>query len=83
MIDPHTADGLKVALAYRELGEAGVPMVVLETAQPVKFAETIREALCREPGRPQELEGIEALPQRVEVMDADAGAVKAFIAARV
>ncbi len=82
LIDPHTADGLKVALAYRELGEAGVPTVVLETAQPVKFAETIREALGREPGRPRELEGIEALPQRVEVMEADAAAVKAFIAAR-
>jgi threonine synthase len=78
MIDPHTADGLKVALAYRE---AGVPMVVLETAQPVKFAETLREALGREPGRPKELEGLEALPQRVEVMAADAAAVKAFIAA--
>jgi threonine synthase len=58
-------------------------MVVLETAQPVKFAETIREALEREPDRPRELEGIEALPQRVEVMEADAGAVKAFIAARI
>ena len=80
MIDPHTADGLKVALAHRE---AGVPMVVLETAQPVKFAETIREALQREPDRPRELAGIEALPQRVEVMEADAGAVKAFIAARI
>ena len=79
MIDPHTADGLKVGLEQRE---AGVPMVVLETAQPVKFTETIREALGREPTRPQELEGIEALPQRVEVMDADAAAVKAFIAVR-
>jgi len=54
--------------------------VVLETAQAVKFAETIQEALGREPGRPAELEGIEALPQRVEVMDADAAAVKAFVA---
>jgi len=45
-------------------------------------AETIREALGREPTRPEALEGIEALPQRVEVMDADAAAVKAFIAAR-
>ena len=79
LIDPHTADGLKVAL---DLREAGVPMVVLETAQPVKFSETLREALGREPGRPRELEGIEALPQRVEVMEAEAGAVKAFIAAR-
>jgi len=79
MIDTHTADAVKVA---REHALPGVPVIVLETAQPVKFAETIREALDREPGRPRELEGIEALPQRVEVMEADAAAVKALIAAR-
>ncbi len=77
MIDTHTADGVKVAQDYRE---AGVPMIVLETAQPVKFAETIREALGCEPSRPTELEGIENLPQRVEVMAADVAAVKAFVA---
>jgi threonine synthase len=76
MIDTHTADAVKVA---REHGLAGVPMVVLETAQPVKFAETIQEALGCEPGRPKELEGIENLPQRVKVMDADAAAVKALV----
>jgi threonine synthase len=80
MIDTHTADGLKVGLERRE---TGVPLVVLETAQPVKFAETIREALGRDPVRPADMEGVEALPQRVEVMEADAVAVKAFIAARV
>jgi threonine synthase len=79
MIDTHTADAVKVA---REHCVAGVPMVVLETAQPVKFAETIQEALGCDPSRPQALEGIEALPQRVEVMDADVAAVKALIAAR-
>jgi threonine synthase len=78
MIDTHTADAVKVAREHRE---PGMPMVVLETAQPVKFAETIREALGREPGRPAELEGIEQLPQRVAVMPADAHAVKAFVAA--
>ena len=35
-------------------------MVCLETAQPVKFADTIREALGSEPGRPPAYEGIEA-----------------------
>jgi threonine synthase len=78
MIDTHTADAVKVA---REHTKVGVPMVVLETAQAVKFAETIQEALGIEPGRPRELEGIEELPQRVTVMDADAAAVKALIAA--
>ena len=76
LIDTHTADAVKVAREYREAGE---PMVVLETAQPVKFAETIQEALNREPSRPAELAGIESLPQRVEVMPADVEAVKAFV----
>ena len=77
MIDTHTADAVKVAREHRT---PGMPMVVLETAQPVKFAETIQEALGRDPSRPTELDGIENLPQRVEVMAADAAAVKAFVA---
>ena len=82
MIDTHTADAVKVAREQVGAGvPTGVPVIVLETAQPVKFAETIHEALGREPGRPKELEGIEKLPQRVEVMDADAGAVKALVEA--
>lgn len=76
MIDTHTADAVKVA---REHLDPRTPMVVLETAQPVKFAETIREALGCDPTRPAELDGIEQLPQRVEVMPPDAEAVKAFI----
>jgi threonine synthase len=77
MVDTHTADAIKVA---REHMLPGVPMVVLETAQPVKFAETIQEALGRDPVRPKDFDGIEALPQRVEVMKADAQAVKDFVA---
>ena len=76
MIDTHTADGIKVA---REHHVAGVPMIVLETAQAVKFAETIQEALGRDPLRPVELEGIEKLPQKVEVVDAAVNQVKDII----
>jgi threonine synthase len=76
MIDTHTADGLKVA---REHLEPGVPMIVFETALPAKFAETIREALGREPQRPAALEGIETLPKRFTVLAADTDAVKAYI----
>ncbi len=79
MIDTHTADGVKVAREHRV---PGLPTIVLETAQAVKFAETIRAALGREPLRPKALEGIEALPQQVAVMDADVAAVKTFIASR-
>ncbi|MGX5650141.1 threonine synthase [Hydrogenophaga borbori] len=79
VIDTHTADGVKVA---REHLEPGVPMVVLETALPIKFAETIVEALGHEPERPAAYVGIESLPKRVTVMPADVDRVKAYIAER-
>ena len=76
IIDTHTADGVKVA---REHTKPGVPMVVLETALPIKFAATIVEALGREPDRPAKFEGIEALPKRVTSMRADVTAIKTCI----
>jgi len=79
MVDPHTADGIKVGLQRREPGE---PLICLETALPVKFADTIREALGREPGRPPAFEGLEGRPQRVDVMARDAAALKRYIAER-
>ena len=78
VIDTHTADGLKVALEQRDVN---TPMLVLETALPAKFEDAITEALGHAPERPAALEGIEALPQRFEVMDADVDAIKAYIVA--
>ena len=78
MVDTHTADGLKVA---RHHLQPGIPMLVLETALPVKFAATIVEALGREPERPARFDGIERLPRRVTVLPADVGRVQAYIAA--
>jgi len=77
-VDPHTADGIKVGLEHRD---ARVPLLCLETALPAKFSQTIQEALGRAPERPAGLENLESLPQRYEVIDADAEAVKRFIAA--
>ncbi len=82
LVDTHTADGLKVAFDHVADVPAGMPILVLETALPAKFAETIREALGRDPERPADLAHIEQLPQRVEVMAPDTEAVKAFVAAR-
>jgi threonine synthase len=76
VIDTHTADGVKVA---QEHLHKQVPMIVLETALPIKFAATIVQALGRQPERPPQFEGIEALPKRVQVMKADADLVKAYI----
>jgi threonine synthase len=77
-IDPHTADGVKVAEAQRE---AGVPMICLETALPVKFAATIREALGRDPERPAAFAGLEQKPQRFELIEPEAAVVKRYIEA--
>ena len=76
-IDPHTADGMAVAARHRE---PGVPMICLETALPAKFAETIHEALGREPARPKGMQNLEGLPQRFEVIEPDAETVKRLIA---
>jgi threonine synthase len=77
LVDPHTADGLKVGQEHRE---ADVPLICLETALPVKFSESIVEAIGQEPPRPAGYVNIESLPQRYVVMNADADAVKGFIA---
>jgi len=76
VVDTHTADGIKVA---RQLRLAGENLVCLETALPAKFAETIREALHREPPRPAGFDGIEDLPQRVRLLPVDVAAVKQVI----
>ncbi|GAB3600014.1 threonine synthase [Microbacterium tumbae] len=78
IIDPHTADGVKVA---REHVESGVPMLVLETAKPQKFAGTIREAIGVELEYSPELQEMLAAPQRVVEMPDDAAALRAFIEA--
>ena len=77
LIDTHTADAVKVA---RDLVEPGVPMVILETALAVKFAETIEEATGQTPPVPEQFQGIEKLPQRVVEMPISVEQVKTFIA---
>jgi threonine synthase len=78
VIDPHTADGVKVGLEQRD---PLVPLICLETAQPVKFAATLRAALGRDPQRPAELADLEKLPQRFHVLPNDVAALKRYIEA--
>ncbi len=78
MIDPHTADGVRVARSFMQ---EATPMLVLETALPIKFAATLVEALGQEPDRPARFEGIEALPRRVRVLPVDVQCVKQLIEA--
>ena len=76
-IDPHTADGYKACMDYFE---PQVPTLIMETALPAKFESTMEEALGRKPARPAHLQGLEALPQRVDVLEADVAELKAYVA---
>ncbi|WP_427871219.1 threonine synthase [Leucobacter luti] len=79
VIDPHTADGVKVA---REHVEEGVPMLVLETAKPEKFPDIVFEATGLRLGMPEHLAGLLELPQRVTEMADDESELREYIAAR-
>ena len=77
LIDPHTADGVKVA---REVRLPGETIVCLETALAAKFEQTIHEAVGDvDVPRPEKLRGLEDLPQRVQVVPNNADVVKMII----
>lgn len=76
LIDPHTADGVTTGLKYRE---KNVPLICLETAQPAKFAETIREAVGVEPPVPAVYKQLGALPEHCNILNAGTAEVKRYI----
>ncbi|AQP45454.1 threonine synthase [Tessaracoccus flavus] len=78
-IDPHTADAVQVAQTSGVQG----PIVVLETALPVKFADTIVEAIGMVPPRPARFDGIEDLPRHVVDLPCDVDALRSLIAERM
>jgi threonine synthase len=79
IVDPHTADGIKVG---RQARQPGVPMICLETAQAAKFSDTIVEAIGRAPPLTAPMNEMLARPQRFETMPPDVAAVRHFIEAR-
>ncbi len=78
-IDPHTADGVKVA---REHLDDGIPMLVLETAKPAKFADLIEEALGTATVPDAETQTLLDAPKRVTEMPDDEQQLRAYIAER-
>ena len=84
IIDPHTAVGVYVGLNYmRKYRSEHVPMIVAETASPVKFADTIREAIGIEPPIPKDYERLDEMTEHVTRIDPDPMIVMKFIAANV
>lgn len=79
LIDPHTADAWKVARDALRGGAVEQPLVVLETALPVKFAETIEEALGITPEVPERFASVMNAGRHVVDLPNDPEAVKALI----
>jgi len=81
LIDPHTADGVHVARQL--LGSGGItwPVIAYETALPVKFADTIREAIGQAPPVPPRFAGLQDAPRHVTAMPNDVAALKRWLAA--
>jgi threonine synthase len=78
ILDPHTADGVKVA---RESRRPDVPMICLETAQAAKFSETIVEAIGSAPPLSAAMTEMLARPQRFQIMAPDAARIRRTIEA--
>ena len=76
LIDPHTADGVKVGLEYRDVG---VPLIALETAKAAKFSATIHEAIGKDPPVLTSFSRLLDLPERFEVMDVNPSLIKSYI----
>ena len=78
LLDPHTAVGVRAA--QESLGTGETP-VCLATAHPAKFGDAVESATGIAPPFPAALAGIEKLPTRCKVMDADIDQIRAFIEA--
>jgi len=79
LIDPHTADGVTVALRVME---PGFPTLVMETAKAAKFPQTVAEALGSEPETPDVVADLLARPQKVETIDNEEAPLRALIEER-
>jgi threonine synthase len=80
LIDTHTADGVKVA---KEFVKSDTPMIVLETALPVKFSTTVEEAVGFKPPLTAQQQKMLAMPQKVVRISADVDLVKRLIVKNV
>ncbi|MBT6015388.1 MAG: threonine synthase [Nitrosomonadales bacterium] len=76
IIDTHTADGIKAAMDHSAPSN---PMIVLETALPIKFEKSVFEAIGVYPKRPDSLKDLELLDQKFEVFENSVESVKKCI----
>ena len=80
IIDPHTACAMHVALQKRVPTQT---MVVVETALPAKFPDTINEAIGLKPPVPEALARLEGLPEYTTLIEPDLSVLKSYITAHL
>ena len=76
LIDPHTADGFSVGMNIMEKDEK---IIVLETAKPIKFTETIKEALGFKTQMPKKIANLVNLDQKFVSMKANIKDIKTYM----
>jgi threonine synthase len=79
LIDPHTAVG--VAGMQRARGVTTAPIVVLSTAHPAKFPETVEAATGETPVMPRNAAHLAGKDERFDRLPADADTIKAYVRA--
>jgi len=79
-VDPHTAVGYVAARRLRDGGEQpNEPIVILSTAHPAKFRETVVRATGTEPELPEGLQEAMGLPKRSTVIDGELESLRGFL----
>ncbi|MFQ5569423.1 MAG: threonine synthase [Rhodothermales bacterium] len=74
--DPHTAVGMEAVRRYRAATKEQVPVVVLATAHPSKFPETVEKALGSRPDAPNRLAALWQRETQVAVLPSEIDAFK-------
>ena len=79
LIDPHTATAFKAA----ELNSSDEEMLILSTAHPCKFSETVHQATGIEPKIPENIKNILNKKESYITLDNNLGAIKHYILERI
>jgi threonine synthase len=77
LVDPHTAVAL--AVAEKERRDQAVPMVILATAHPAKFAAAVEAACGVKPQLPRRLAALTSRAERLASLAAEPSAVERFV----
>ena len=78
LVDPHTAVAVE---ALRRVRGVAAPVIVLATAHPAKFPETVLAATGEVPAMPAAAAPLAARPERFDRLPADAETIKAYVRA--